>query len=85
MSLQYIHSKDIVHLNINFANILMLAKNGEELFEGDNNIQEDNMTNKSYKPKNNILFINFCQAGQYSKKLKFNPNNENADKMDDDF
>jgi hypothetical protein len=61
------HSKDIVHLNLNPQNILVLAENAEKFF---NSIEQRDITSKSdnesllgTEDQSKILLINFCQQG----------------------
>ena len=76
LSIQYIHSKDIIHLNLNPCNILVLRSDPESFFNNDpiedSSDDDDESSNHSVGVmKSNILLSNFCQASQYTKKIKF--------------
>ena len=92
LAVQFIHSKDVVHFNINPANILILRNDPENFFNnvpidgsrGDLDVAEESNTNDGMSEiegassgslhqtdKSNILLINFCQASQFTKKIKF--------------
>ena len=63
MCLQYMHSKDIVHLNLNPQNILVLAENAEEFFisiEKEFGSKSENESAIGLDVQSKILLINFC-------------------------
>jgi len=68
MGLQFIHSKDVVHLNLNPSNILVPRQNPEDFFNGlsvdEEHVDrvEEEMEAGSVKERTNVLLVNFCQA-----------------------
>ena len=58
-SIQYIHSKDIVHMNLNLSNVLILRNDPESFFNNDP-IDETSDDGENQTLSSNILFINFC-------------------------
>jgi len=92
LAVQFIHSKDVVHFNINPSNTLILRNDPENFFNnvpidgsrGDLDVAEESNTNDGMSEvegassgslhqtdKSNILLINFGQASQFTKKIKF--------------
>ena len=61
LAIQFIHSKDIVHLNLDPSNILILTKGLEDFFQ----------TFEDIEGISKVKLINFCQASQFAKKIKF--------------
>lgn len=65
MSIQYIHSKEILHMNLNPSNILILRSDPESFFNNDPIESTDEAGEESKElesEKSNILIFNFCQA-----------------------
>ena len=73
-ALQFIHSKDVVHLNLNPSCILIPRANPEDFFNGvpveEEAVERGDEGDEGEKV--NVFLFNFCQASQFTKKIKFN-------------
>lgn len=61
LAVQFIHSKGIVHLNLDPSNILILTNGLDDFFQ---TIQDIEGISK-------VKLINFCQMSNFAKKMKF--------------